>query len=164
MRNTYLLAVCVVFALAGCGNQDNVKKLIDSHFEKLNTHDIDKIAEDYSGDTQISSTGFDDVRKGPAQIKIIFSRYFGSSPDLHYTIKNAIYTDTTATVEYESAGSIPIDDFTSPQYMRGKKYTLRNCTVYHIKDDKITSESSYFDQNTFLHQIGYFDQPADKRN
>ncbi|MEO6521065.1 MAG: nuclear transport factor 2 family protein [Mucilaginibacter sp.] len=136
MRNTYLLAICAVLILSGCSNQGNIKKLIEVHFEKLNRHDIEKIATDYSADTKINSTGFDDVRTGPAQVKIIFNRYFSSSPDLHYTIKNIIYTDTTATVEYESAGSIPADDFTSPVYMRGKKYTLRNCTVYHIKDDR----------------------------
>jgi steroid delta-isomerase-like uncharacterized protein len=164
MKNCYLLIICLTVILAGCGSQDNIKKVIQTHFEKLNGHDVDKIALDYSDSAKISSTGFDDVRTGTKQVKVIFSRYFGSSPDLHYTIKKALYSDTTAVIEYETAGSIPFDDFTSPAYMRGKKYTMRNCTVYHVKDAQITSESSYFDQNSFLRQIGYFDQPADKRN
>lgn len=152
-----------ILAYSCTSNTQQVAQNVAKHFDLLNGHDIDKIGQDYSADAKISSTAFDDVRTGPIQAKIIFNRYFNSSPDLQYKITHAMYTDSTATVEYETVGSIPGDDYTSPAYMRGKKYTLRNCTVFHFKDGKITYEASYFDQNSFLHQIGYFDQPCDKR-
>jgi steroid delta-isomerase-like uncharacterized protein len=165
MNKNLLPALCLAigFLASGCGKTQNIPQIVSQHFEMINSHNIDSIAADYASDVKISSTAFDDVRTGPTQIKLIFNRYFNSSPDLKYTINHVIYTDTTATVEYTSTGSIPADDYTSPVYMRGKKYTLRNCTILHFKDGKITSEASYFDQNSFLHQIGYFDQPADKR-
>jgi steroid delta-isomerase-like uncharacterized protein len=167
MNKNLLPVLCLAISALACSCSSDTKQVeqtITQHFELLNGHDIDKIGADYSSDVKISSTSFDDVRMGPTQEKIIFNRYFTSSPDLQYKIKSAIYNDSTAVVEYETTGSIPADDYTSPMYMRGKKYVLRNCSVYHVRDGKITSESSYFDQNSFMHQIGYFDQPCDKRN
>jgi hypothetical protein len=45
-----------------------------------------------------------------------------------------------------------------PDYMKGKKYTLKACAIFVLKDNKIVKETDYFDHVAFLRQVGFFDQ------
>jgi len=52
----------------------------------------------------------------------------------------------------------PLNTPFTPDYMRGKKYSLQNCTRMSIMNGKITWQVSYFDQVAFLKQVGFFEQ------
>ncbi len=132
--------------------------LVEKHFKVLNDHNTAELETLYSTDAKIESTGFDSVKVGGKGVKEIYSRYFKSSPDLKYNIINIIYSDNEAVIEYYSTGTmINVEDKFS-EFMKGKTYTLKNCTILKFKGDKIIRSSTYFDQLSFLRQMKYFDQ------
>lgn len=163
MKKYLVLIFFAAAIIGGCSNNAKVKQLVSQHFEALNKHDIAALTSAYAANCKLSSTGWEGPRTGPDAIKGAYTRYFQSTPDLKYKITNAIFTDTTAVIEYTSWGSIPTNDATIAPYMAGKKFSLQNCAVMHIKNNQIVYEATYFDQVSFLRQVGYFDQPAGMR-
>ncbi len=161
MKRKLILMACIATICLGCSN-DHFEKIIDHHFAALNKHDLDQLTLDYSAEAPILSVSWDGAKNGPPQIRSAYARYFHTSPDLKYTITKITYGDNSATIEYESTGTMLSPEKGTPAYMNGKKYTLKNCTVMQFKDNKIVYESTYFDQVAFLRQVGFFDQPTVK--
>jgi steroid delta-isomerase-like uncharacterized protein len=133
-------------------------KLIDDHFKALKAHDVKSIASGYADDAQVFSPNWEGAKTGPAGMTEVYTRYFSSSPDLTYEIKNIIYAGDNVVVEYTSAGTLSNPEPPTPDYMKGKKYTLNYCAIFTIKNNKIIKETDYFDQVAFLRQMGFFDQ------
>jgi ketosteroid isomerase-like protein len=162
MRKQLLtLTIFISMGIVSC-NSNSVQPIVKQYFDDINKHDVNLIGAHYADNAKITSTSWDGEKLGPQGAKDVFARYFSLSLDLTYKITSAIYSDTTAVVEYESNGSIPVDDPSEPAYMLGKRYKLQNCVILHFKDGLITSQAIYFDQVPFLRQVGYFDQPANK--
>jgi steroid delta-isomerase-like uncharacterized protein len=155
----YFLFIISAISFCQCASPTtNPVQVVNSHFRFLNSHNIDSIASQYTSDATLFSVNFDTVYIGGTGIKSAYTRYFKGTPDLHYTITHIFSNDTSVTVEYESTGTMQNLEPSVPDFMRGKKYTLKNCTVFTIKDGKIIRDASYFDQVSFLRQMGYFDQ------
>ena len=149
------------FSLIACSlhaQLSTVPDVIKTKFSLMNTHNIEKMSALYMDSASIQSTGFDEIEKGPMGIKNIYSRYFKSSPDLSYEITGIIYKDTAAVVQYTSKGTMTTLEESVPAYMRGKKYELKNCTIFTIFHGKIAKEITYFDQVSFLKQVGFFEK------
>ncbi|OCX53638.1 hypothetical protein BEL04_04915 [Mucilaginibacter sp. PPCGB 2223] len=132
--------------------------IIRHHFEALNKHDLVELAKDYAGNAKVRSASWDGNHIGPEAVTEAYARYFHTSPDLKYTITDVIYSDTSAVISYTSTGTMINLEGGSPAYMQGKRYTLNNCTVMHIKAGKIVDEATYFDQVSFLRQMDFFNQ------
>ncbi len=158
---TRLLHVICLLAIATTGfttKSNSVKRVIEHHFAALNKHDADMLAADYSNDVQFYSVSWDGVKTGTEEVKTAYSRYWKTSPDLVYKITKVIYGDNSATIEYETTGTMTNLEGGSPAYMKGKKYTLKNITLIQVVDGKIVYDSTYFDQVSFLKQMNFFDQ------
>ncbi|MDE3058809.1 MAG: ester cyclase, partial [Bacteroidota bacterium] len=78
--------------------------------------------------------------------------------DLKYEMTHEVIGKNSAVVEYSSSGTLENNEKGVPAYMRGKKYVLKNCTRMDFENGKIVSEATYFDQVSFLKQMGYFEQ------
>lgn len=138
--------------------------LVRAHFDLLNRHDLDGLAAQYAPDAVLRSMSWEGDHHGPAEARTAYERYFTASPDLRYRITNLVVAPGVVTVEYTSVGTMQKPEAGEPSYMDGKAYTLRNCTVFTVKNGKIIAESTYFDQVAFLRQVGFFEQhPADKK-
>ena len=133
-------------------------KLIDDHFRALIAHDVKSIAAGYADDAQVISPNWEGAKVGSAGITEVYNRYFSSTPDLVYKVVNVINAGENVVVEYTSGGTLSNPEAGTPEYMKGKKYTLNYCAVFTIKNNKIIKESDYFDQVAFLKQVGFFDQ------
>jgi len=149
---------CCLLLLAVNGAYSQSSKLIDDHFKALKLHDVKAIAAGYADSAKVFSPNWNGAKTGIAGITEVYTRYFASTPDLSYTVKNVIYAGDSVVVEYTSGGTFSNPEDSSPAYMKGKKYTLNNCVIFFIKDGKILKESNYFDQVAFLRQVGFFDQ------
>ncbi len=159
MKKITLLLPLLLCLIAGVQAQKpDMMQIVQKKFDMLNRHDLDHFADIYSDTARIESVGFDKPRTGIAGLKEAYGRYFKTSPDMTYTISRITAGADCVAVEYESVGTMTNLEGGSPEYMRGKKYTLKNCTVFHIQNGKITDESSYFDQLAFLRQMDYFNQ------
>jgi len=151
-----LLAI-VFFACAGnlAIAQSN---LIEEHYKAINAHDVKTVALGYAADAQIFSPNWEGAEKGIEGATGVYTRYFKSTPDLAYTVTNTVSTNDTVVVEYTFTGTLSNPENGTPDYMKGKKYTLKGCAVFVLKNNKIAKETDYFDQVAFLRQVGFFDQ------
>ena len=133
-------------------------KVIDDHFKALTDHDVKAIAAGYADDAQAFSPNWEGAKTGVAGITEVYNRYFSSTPDLTYKVLNTINAGDNVAVEYTSGGTLSNPESGTPDYMKGKKYSLTYCAVFTIKNGKIVKESDYFDQVAFLKQVGFFEQ------
>ncbi len=138
--------------------KNSLQDIITAHFEAMNRHDTIAISKFYSDSATLESPNWEGTKKGPAEAREVYSRYFISSPDLKYTISHILSTENEIVVEYESHGTMMHLEDGGPAYMLGKTYTLKNSTRFEIKDGKIMKSVSYFDQVAFLRQVGFFEQ------
>lgn len=152
-----VIAFCLLSGLTA-GAYGQTPQLIDDHFKALMNHDIKAIAAAYADDAQVFSPNWEGAKAGVAGITEVYSRYFSSTPDLAYKIVNIINAGNNVVVEYTSGGTLSNPETGTPDYMKGKKYSLTYCAVFTLKNGKIVKESDYFDQVAFLRQVGFFDQ------
>ncbi len=156
-----LIVCCVaVFNLYSANSQSvkESKAIAIKWIDLVNKHDSIGLTDLYSNDAQISSPNWEGTKIGQAEVRGVYSRYFTSTPDLQHTINNIISTDTAVIIEYNFFGTLSNPEHNTPDYMRGKKYSLSACTVMSIRKGKITRQGSYFDQVAFLRQVGFFEQ------
>src|SRR5215467_10276136 len=136
--------------------EDGMRKLAYSWIDALNRHDTDAIAKMYADNAQLESPNWEGIKTGAPEAKTVYHRYFTSTPDLQQQITHLVVTDSNIVVEYISTGTLQNPEKNTPEYMRGKKYTLHNCTRLNIDHGKIIMQVNYFDQVAFLRQVGFF--------
>ncbi len=134
--------------------------LVRQHFDALNKHDVNALVKLYSDSAQLESSGWEGRAKGHEAVREKYGRYFATSPDLKYTINNMVLDNgNSVVIEYTSSGTMVNLEKEVPDYMRGKPYTLKNSTRLEFLDGKVVKSVTFFDQLSFLQQMGFFDQP-----
>ena len=134
------------------------RQLAEIWLKDLNLHDTVSLASLYDRDCQLLSPNWEGAKTGQAAVREVYSRYFSSTPDLRHTLTHLLVTDSAAVIEYQSDGTFSHPEKNAPEYMRGKKYSLQNCTILDIRNGKILKQVNYFDQVSFLRQVGFFNQ------
>lgn len=153
-----LLCICFGVLLSSCEN-NQLKQLIKDHFNALNRHDVKMLIKDYDPDVQVTSSGWTGIHNGTRELIFDNNQNFHVSPDLRYDIEHVYFSgDSIITVQYTTSGTLTNPDKDTPANVIGKKYMLDKCTVFTIRDYKIVKEATYFDQFSFLNQMGFFDQ------
>ena len=135
-----------------------LRTMANAWMDALNRHDTDAIAKMYSTDAQLESPNWEGVKTGRVAAMEVYGRYFSSTPDLQQKMTHLVTTDSNIVIEYVSWGTLLNPEKNTPDYMRGKKYTLQNCTRLDVRNGKIVRQVNYFDQVAFLRQVGFFDQ------
>jgi steroid delta-isomerase-like uncharacterized protein len=159
MNKNNLILLYSVILLAGFQTvRGQTSNVIDEHYKAINNHDVKTIATEYTADAQAFSPNWEGAKVGPDGATDTFTRYFKSTPDLSYTVTNSVIGGNSVTVEYTFTGTLSSPEAGTPDYMKGKKYTLQGCAIFVLKDNKIVKETNYFDQVAFLRQVGFFDQ------
>jgi steroid delta-isomerase-like uncharacterized protein len=155
------LGVFVAGNLVGCRKERPLGDVIAGRFEAMNRHDVTALEKFYADSVRGESTGWNAVLVGVPAVCRAYERYFHSSPDLRYRVERVVEAGSSAVVEYTSEGTLLENEQGVPEYMRGRHYVLRNCTILDFRDGKIVHEVTYFDQLSFLKQVGFFgEQPA----
>ncbi|MBS1596579.1 MAG: ester cyclase [Bacteroidetes bacterium] len=166
MKKLYIIfvgALLSVIMVGKCYSQEklsvtNNRKLAFAWIEAINKHDTSAIAFFYDDLIQLESPNWEGTKHGKAELDETNRRYFSSTPDLRYELSNIVATDSAVVIEYRSYGTLLNPEQNTPAYMRGKKYSLQNCTRMDIRNGKIIKQASYFDQVAFLRQMGFFDR------
>lgn len=151
LRYSFIISFLLLVIVDRASAQSPV---IEDHFKAINSHDVKTIEAGYTSDAQLFSPNWE----GANNAGDVFTRYFKSTPDLLYQVKSIINAKNTIVVEYTFSGTLTNPEAGTPDYMKGKKYTLQGCAIFTMKDDKIVKETNYFDQVAFLRQVGFFDQ------
>src|SRR5579871_2878807 len=126
-------------------------------FDLVNKHDTISLVGLYSSTADIISPNWEGIKTGTDEITHVYARHFSSTPDLQHSISNIIATDTAVIVEYVFSGTLKNPEANTPEYMRGKKYSLTACTIMTVHEGKITKQQTHFDQVAFLRQVGFFE-------
>jgi steroid delta-isomerase-like uncharacterized protein len=132
--------------------------VINAHFDALIKHDVKAIASGYADTAKVFSPNWEGAKIGPAGLTETYNRYFASTPDLSYKVNRIINAGNEVIVQFTQSGTLSNPESGTPDYMKGKKYTLDCCAIFSVKDTKIVGETDYFDQVAFLRQVGFFDQ------
>ena len=159
--NFKLILRFILLVALGIGCEDasaQATDVINAHFIALKRHDVKAIASGYRDDAQVYSPNWEGAKTGAAGLTEVYSRYFTSTPDLTYTINEVINAGDHVIVEYTSGGTLSNPESGTPAYMKDKKYSLKYCAIFTVKNGKITKETDYFDQVAFLRQVGFFEQ------
>jgi steroid delta-isomerase-like uncharacterized protein len=165
IKKSLLLTSFVCLAMSAC--KDSYPRIsmeiVRERFEAFNKHDLKDLNLYYTDSATLETSSLESRQNGLAAVREAYVRYFKSSPDLKYEITHiGCSGDTAVFVEFLSTGTILSREAGVPEYMLGKKYVLKNCSVFKMKDHKITAERSYFDQVAFLKQMGFFEQSNTK--
>lgn len=153
-----MLVLLGLFA-CGCNSHTDMKQLIRHHFNTLNRHDVNELLRDYDIKVESTSPSWEGIHNGVAAQKASYTNSFKSMPNLRYDVGNIYYSgDSVATIEYTTSGTLSHPEGDTPAYMLDRKFILNNCLILKIKDGKIVKEDLYFDQISFLRQMGFFDQ------
>ncbi|MGI8950239.1 MAG: nuclear transport factor 2 family protein [Chitinophagaceae bacterium] len=156
--NHIFLIIFILFSICASSQKINVADIVNKRFEYMNQHNVSQIASLYNDSAKIQSPNFEGFKVGVAGATEIFSRYFTSSPNLSYKISRTIVCNNSAIIEFASSGTMDSLEKNTPSFMKGKSYTLLNCTILDFKNGKIIKEVDYFDQVSFLRQMDYFNQ------
>ncbi len=140
------------------GELSSNKKLAEEWLNDLNRYDTNALASLYSDSAALESPNWEGKKTGIAGVKEVYGRYFAGTPDMKHELINLVLTSNTIVIEYFSGGTFSHPEPGTPDYMKGKKYRLQNSTRMDIRNGKIIKQVNYFDQVSFLKQVGFFDQ------
>ena len=153
-----ILLLSLVFLFIGEPGYCQSAAVINAHFDALIKHDVKAIASGYADTAKVFSPNWEGAKIGPAGLTETYNRYFASTPDLSYKVNHIINAGNEVIVQFTESGTLSNPESGTPDYMKGKKYTLDCCAVFSVKGNMIVGETDYFDQVAFLRQVGFFDQ------
>lgn len=113
------------------------KAIIEQYFKHFNSHEWQKMADMYIEQPEMKDPayGIKNVKMTKADIVKKYSELNQMIPDVHDTVVNMYHTGDNVIVEFESSGTAP----------DGSKFVLPICTIFEIKDGKITKDLTYYD-------------------
>jgi steroid delta-isomerase-like uncharacterized protein len=129
-----------------------VEEHIRSYFDALARRDIEAVAAHWSPDgvEDIVPQG---VYRGPGEISAMFSDLVASTPDLETKVSRVVADERHAVVEWRMSGT-----FSGAPFMglepTGKRVELRGLDLFEVEDQKILSNTAYYDGASFARQIG----------
>jgi len=136
------------------------RKVAESFFVAVDRHDRDAL-------TKLLDSNADLVAplaspKGREAIAGFFADFTGAFPDLKHTLTDVVVAGNTVVVEGTAAGTqnAPLKMPTGEVPATGKRVNFRFVDVFKIEGEKIISQHLYFDEMTFLTQLGLAPQAA----
>jgi predicted SnoaL-like aldol condensation-catalyzing enzyme len=113
------------------------KKIIEQYFKHFNSHEWQKMADMYIDQPEMKDPayGIKNVKMTKADIVKKYSELNQMIPDVQDNVINMYYSGDNVIVEFESSGTAP----------DGSKFTLPICTIFEIKEGKITKDLTYYD-------------------
>lgn len=147
MIRSTILAISL-FTLISCNNpkqqnsnnRDNSatnKAIIEQYYKHFNSHEWKKMADMYIEQPEMKdpSYGIKNVKVTKADIEKKYSELNQMIPDVHDKVIKMYHSGDNVTVEFESSGTAP----------DGSKFILPICTIFEIKNGKITKDLTYYD-------------------
>jgi ketosteroid isomerase-like protein len=111
--------------------------LIQTYFQHFNNHDWQKMAEMYVEIPQMKDPAYGQevVEMSQADIVAKYSELHEMFPDIQDHVTATYPSGDNVIVEFISAGTAP----------DGMPFELHICTIFEIKDGKITKDFTYYD-------------------
>lgn len=130
------------------------KEVVQAIFAAFNRHDAEGMASFYAEDTFVDSPDFTAPKRKPKEVAENYRNYFESTPNIKDDVTNIIVSGNKVIVEFISSGTIQNLAPDDPPIMKGKKFSLNICAILEIKNGKVVRDITYYDQLSFLKQVG----------
>ena len=113
------------------------KTLIEKYFQLFNNHEWPAMANIYIEQPEIKDPayGIKNIKMTKADILNKYTDLNQMIPDVHDNVVKMYHAGDNVIVEFESSGTAP----------DGSKFVLPICTIFEIKDGKITKDLTYYD-------------------
>lgn len=113
------------------------KALIEQYYQHFNQHDWEKMTALYTETAEMKDPSFEisPIQMTRAEIVKKYQELQQAIPDVQDKIVKMYPSNDHIIVEFISSGTGP----------DGKKFELPICTIFEIKDGKITKDYTYFD-------------------
>lgn len=134
--------------------KQNPQPIVESMFAAFNRHDVEAMTALYSDDAFIDSPDFDAPKRGQQTIRETYTKYFQQTPNIRNDVKSIVACGDKVFVEFISSGTIENPPAYAPPQMKGKKFAVKMASVLEIKNGKIARDVTYYNQLSFLKQIG----------
>jgi steroid delta-isomerase-like uncharacterized protein len=123
-----------------------------SYFDALARRDAGSMADHWNED------GVDDIvplapLRGRGEIASFFRELFAAVPDLETTVTRVVASEREAAVEWRMTGNFTGEPFQGVD-ATGKRLEMRGLDLLEIEDDKIVSNTAYYDGMAFARQVG----------
>lgn len=145
IRLTFLALLFITLFSCNNSKQNSVsmdnsatnKIIIEQYFKHFNKHEWQRMAEMYIEQPEMKDPayGVKNVKMTKADIVKKYSELNQMIPDVHDSVINMYHSGDNVIVEFESSGTAP----------DGSKFTLPICTIFEIKNGKITKDLTYYD-------------------
>ncbi|MCU7526698.1 MAG: ester cyclase [Ignavibacteria bacterium] len=135
--------------------QDN-KSIVRNIYESYNRRDFNAAVKNVDSAGILTNIPANMTYKGPEGFKQFMKNWDEAFPDSKCEIKNIEAAEDFAICEFRGVGThkgtlrTPDGDIQAT----GKHVDVPFCDVYHFKNGKIISSSSYYDVATFMKQLG----------
>lgn len=147
-KNASLFILCLLF-MTSCNDGEKVKlktetshsqdneAIVKRYFQYFNQHDWEKMVAMYSEKPSFKDPAFSTkaINMTHAEILTKYTELHKMIPDVHDEVQKTYISDDFIIVEFISTGTGP----------DGKKFSLPICTIFQIKEGKITQDYTYYD-------------------
>jgi predicted ester cyclase len=133
----------------------NAKKIVDRVWELMESGQHERFAEVVSPDSRtVMSDGT--VIRGPHELAELQKMWWSAFPDLRHEIQDYVELGDSIAVELTATGTHtgPLMTPNGAIPATGKKVTIRSVDMIKVKDGKVISWHVYFDQLSFMTQLG----------
>ena len=136
------------------------REISDRYTELINAHDARGIGELFADDGVIIDPGAE--LRGRQAIVEYWGQFFQAFPDLRGGDDFEAESGDTAINEWTASGTHdgPLETPEGTIPATGKTVTLRGCDAITVRDGRITSQRIYYDQLSFMTQLGLVPEGA----
>lgn len=152
-------SLCLLF---GCVQQNQQleanKQVIKDLIQAFDQHDAARTASYFAENAVVVDYGVPKPDTGRAQIQEGFQMYLNAFPDLQATVEGLVAEGDMTVLRWHDAGT-----HTGPlmgMAATNRRVEVHGTSVYHVVNGKIEHEWRYWDQASFMRQLGMMPGPA----
>jgi steroid delta-isomerase-like uncharacterized protein len=136
------------------------REVSDRYTDLINAHDAEGIAALFADDGVLVDPGGE--HRGRDAIAAYWEGFFQAFPDIHGQDDFEAESGDTAINEWSASGTNtgPLEGPEGTIPATGKGVTLRGCDAVTVRDGLIQSQRVYFDQLSFMTQLGLIPEGA----
>src|SRR5579859_4232889 len=133
---------------------ENTARILEQCLNAVDTHNLDPIPSLYSPTAQIDAPGAELL--GPDQILSWYGVFVRAFPDIKHEVRGSVQETDSCVLQARVTGTHtgPLASPAGDVPPTGKSFALDYVNVARFADGRIASETYYWDNQSFLSQLG----------
>lgn len=133
----------------------DTKKIVEDFIKIVNSHDADKIISYFADDGVLENVPLGIANRGKEEITAYTKIMLVDYPDINFELKSVFGTDDWAGDEWVMTGTFANNTMSKNAVpATGKTFAVRGTSIYQVRNGKFSRESNYYDNVSFLQQVG----------